>query len=474
MNDTTQGHQPVRQPPWSPESEQGVLGCILVWNDALDSVSDLITDKHFFDPLHQQIFAACSQLIGAKRLASPITLKGYFEHATPIDQTLTVPQYLGKLGVAAASRNNVRDYAQTVHDMYVRRQLVLIADDMHTAAYDSPVDFPPKQQIEEAEAKLFALVERKDQGGEVTFKEAAAAALTSALAAFAGERGGVPTGLEGVDRLLGGMQSSDLIILAGRPGMGKSALAVNMAYFNAKHGRPTGVFSLEMSAEQIATRILGDHTDIPPEDLRKGKFHGALRNKLQESALHELSKLTLPVDETGGLSIAQLSTRARRMKRKHDIKLIVVDYLQLMHSGRGLDNRVQDVTIVTKGLKALAKELNIPVVALSQLSRNVEHRDNKRPVLADLRESGSIEQDADVVMFVYREEYYLRQQRPSTDNPVDRITWQDKLDKVAGKAEVILSKNRHGATDMVEVHFAAEFMRFGNLPDHRQHPQAAQ
>jgi replicative DNA helicase len=455
--------QAVRQAPWSLESEQAVLGCILVWNEALDHVTDVLTADHFFDPLHQQIFAALSQLIGNRQLANPMTLKGYFEGAQPIAADLTVPQYLGRLGTNACMLAHVRDYARIVRDHWTRRHLILIGEDVTNTAFDSPVDFPPKEQIEEAEMRLFALVEGKEQSGVVAFKDAAGKAVKSALEAFAGERTGIPTGLEGVDRILGGMQPGNLIILAGRPGMGKSALGVNMAYFNAKHGRPTGFFSLEMSAEEIAMRILGDHADIPPEHLRKGKFAAADRNRLEESALFELAKLTLPIDETGGLSIAQVAARARRMRRKDDIQLLIVDYLQLMHSGRNLDNRVQDITIVTKGLKALAKELCIPVVALSQLSRNVEHRDNKRPVLADLRESGSIEQDADVVVFVYREEYYLAQRLPPED-PVDEyMAWNTAMQKAAGKAEVILGKNRHGAIDTVHVQFAKEFMRFSNL-----------
>lgn len=470
-----------RQPPHNIEAEQALLGAILVNNEAHDRVSQFLNPEHFYDPLHGQIFDILTKLIQAGKQATPITLKTFFENAEPIDAHLTVPQYLGRLAANATSILNVEEYGRTIYDLATRRALILVGEDMVNAAYDSPVDFPPENQIQEAESRLYDIAESGKYGqGFESFGSALTHAIEMANSAYQrdGHLSGLSTGLNDLDSKLGGLQSSDLVILAGRPSMGKTALATNIAYNIARHykseqasdgservtdGAVVGFFSLEMSAEQLATRILSEQAEISSEKIRRGMINESeFRDLVRVS--QEMSRIPLYIDQTGGISVAQLAARARRLKRQKGLGLLIVDYLQLLTGNRRTsEGRVQEVSEITTGLKALAKELNVPIVALSQLSRQVEQRDDKRPQLSDLRESGSIEQDADVVMFVFREEYYVERQKPSETNVEETLKWQEEMSLVHGKAEVIIGKQRHGPTGTVPLSFEAQFTRFGNL-----------
>jgi replicative DNA helicase len=475
---------PFRAAPHNLEAEQALLGAILVNNEAHDRVSSFLEAHHFFDPLHQQIYDTTSKLIGSGKQATPITLKTFFENAEPIDGTTTVVQYLGKLAVNATTIINARDYGRTVHDLYTRRQLIIIGEDVVNRAYDSPVDFPPKEQIEEAETRLFSLAETDKYGqGFLVFRNALTAAIELAGNAYKrdGHLSGIATRFSGLDGKMGGLQSSDLIVLAGRPSMGKTALATNIAFNVARaraqslartpdlppddprhDGAVVGFFSLEMSAEQLATRILSEQAGIGSEKIRRGMIDESEFKRLVEVS-QEMSSIPLFIDQTGGISIAQLSARARKLKRQQGLGLLIVDYLQLMTGTSGKsDNRVQEVSQITTGLKALAKELNIPIIALSQLSRAVENRDDKRPQLADLRESGSIEQDADIVMFVFREEYYLERLKPA-EGTIEFQDWMAKMQVVSGRAEVIIGKQRHGPIGTVQMQFDGSVTRFSDL-----------
>jgi len=474
-----------REPPHNIEAEQALLGAILVNNEALDRVTGFLDPGHFYEPLHGQIYEVAGKLIQSGKQATPITLKTFFESYEPIAEDLTVFQYLGRLAANATTIINAHDYGRTVYDLATRRNLILIGEDMVNAAYDSPVDFPPQTQIEEAEGRLYDLAEAGKYGqGFLAFGSALTHAIEMASRAYERDGGlsGISTGLRDLDGKLGGLQSSDLIILAGRPSMGKTALVTNIAFTIAKararslaerpdlqpddpghDGAVVGFFSLEMSAEQLATRILSEQANIPSEKIRRGMIDEAEFKRLV-IASQEMSAAPLFIDQTGGISIAQLASRARKLKRQKGLGLLVVDYLQLLtgSSRRASEGRVQEITEITTGLKALAKELNVPVVALSQLSRQVEQREDKRPQLSDLRESGSIEQDADVVMFVFREEYYVERTKPS-EGTAEFQTWLDKMRMVHGKAEVIIGKQRHGPVGAVQLQFDSNVTRFGDL-----------
>jgi replicative DNA helicase len=484
---------PFRQAPHNLEAEQALLGAILVNNEAHDRVSQFLEAHHFFDPLHQQIYETSAKLIASGKNATPITLRTFFENAEPIDTNTSVPQYLGRLAANAATLMNARDYGRTIYDLAIRRHLILIAEDMAGAAYDAPVDFPPKEQIEEAEARLFSLAETGKYGqGFLSFQAALTTAVEMANLAFQRDGGlsGISTGLRDLDQKMGGLQQSDLIILAGRPSMGKTALATNLAFNIAKarlrswrenpdlqrddvkhSGAVVGFFSLEMSAEQLATRILSEQSEIGSEKIRRGMISEDEFKRLARVA-QEMSEVPLFIDQTGGISIAQLSARARKLKRQQGLGMLVVDYLQLLsgNGGSSAQNRVQEVSQITTGLKALAKELNTPIIALSQLSRQVENREDKRPQLSDLRESGSIEQDADVVMFVFREEYYVERLKPSEGTP-EFQDWMAKMQLVSGKAEVIIGKQRHGPVGSVQLQFENQFTRFGDLARDQYMPE---
>ncbi len=470
-----------RAPPHNIEAEQALLGAILVNNEAFYRVSDFLEAKHFLEGIHQRIFEITGGLIRAGKLATPVTLKTFL----PVDLDiagLTVNQYLARLAAEATTIINAEDYGRTIYDLSIRRDLITIGEDMVNLAYEAPVDATPQSHIEDAERKLFELAETgRYESGFQRFAQALTTAVDMAAHAYQRDGGlsGMATGLTDLDSKMGGLQKSDLIILAGRPGMGKTALATNIAYNIAKafapgdvrpdgtretvNGGVVGFFSLEMSAEQLATRIISEQTGIPSNKIRRGVINEADFENIKDISI-ELQSLPFYVDETGGLSIGQLAARARRLKRQRGLDLLVIDYIQLLQGStrRSSENRVQEITEITTRLKALAKELMVPIVALSQLSRQVENREDKRPQLSDLRESGSIEQDADVVLFVYREEYYLtnKEPRPGT---ADHDKWLTEMDAVHGKAEVIIGKQRHGPTGTVSLQFDAEVTRFANL-----------
>ena len=478
-----------RTAPHNIEAEQSLLGAVLVNNEALYRVSDFLEPGHFFEPIHQQIFDIARSLVRTGKVASPVTLKTYL--AADIDIAgLSVTQYLARLAAEATTIINAADYGRTIYDLAIRRDLIQIGEEMVNVAYESAVDFAPCDQIEDAERRLYDLAETGRYGGGFQkFETALTVAVDMAARAYQrdGKLSGLATGLKDLDAKMGGLQASDLLIVAGRPGMGKTALATNIDYNVARawrgevqadghtasvNGGIVGFFSLEMSAEQLATRIIAEQTGIPSSTIRRGGIGERDFEKIKDVAI-ELQHLPFFIDETGGLTVAQLAARARRLKRQRGLDLLVIDYIQLLQgsSRRSQENRVQEVTEITTNLKALAKELNVPIMALSQLSRQVENRDDKRPQLSDLRESGSIEQDADVVMFVFREEYYLsnKEPRPGTD---EHIKWQTEMAAVHGKAEIIIGKQRHGPTGTIGLQFDAEVTRFDNLARDDQSGQA--
>jgi replicative DNA helicase len=470
-----------RAAPHNIEAEQALLGAILVNNEAFYRVSDFLEPRHFFEPIHQTIFQLARDLIRAGKIATPVTLKTFLDANIDIGG-LNVSQYLARLAAEATTIINAEDYGHTIYDLSIRRDLIQVGEDMVNLAYDAPVDFSPRNQIEDAERRLYELAETgRYDGGFQRFAQALTTAVDMAARAYQrdGKLSGLATHMDDLDRMMGGLQPSDLIILAGRPGMGKTALATNVGYNVAKawrgevrpdghtvtvNGGIVGFFSLEMSAEQLATRIIAEQTGIPSNQIRRGGISEADFERIKDHSI-ELQSLPFYVDETGGLSVAQLAARARRLKRQRGLDLLVIDYLQLLQGStkRSSENRVQEITEITTKLKALAKELNVPILALSQLSRQVESRDDKRPQLSDLRESGSIEQDADVVLFVYREEYYHLMRKPLESNREKFAEWLAESDKVHGKAEVIIGKQRHGPTGTVELQFDAAVTRFSSL-----------
>ena len=469
-----------RTAPHNLEAEQALLGAVLVNNEAFYRVSDFLEPAHFYDPVHQRIFDVVSRLIRANKTVTPITLKTFLEHDQPIGD-VPVPHYLTRLAVEATTVINAEDYGRAIYDLAVRRQLIGIGEDMVNTAYDAPVDLTPSAQVESAEQRLFELAETGKYGaGFQRFADALKDAIDMAASAYKrdGHLSGIATGLRDMDDLMGGLQPSDLVILAGRPAMGKTALATNIAFHVAQHyrfeplpdgrnetlsGGIVGFFSLEMSAEQLATRIISEQAAVPSETIRRGKTTQSEFDRLVDVAAR-LQSIPLYIDATGGLSVAQMAARARRLKRQKGLDLLVVDYVQLLQgsSRRSSDSRVQEITEITTSLKALAKELNVPILALSQLSRQVEQREDKRPQLADLRESGSIEQDADVVLFVYREEYYLKNKKPR-EGTEEFYQWEAEMERAHGIAEVIVGKQRHGPTGSINLAFQAEFTRFENL-----------
>lgn len=477
-----------REAPNNIEAEQALLGAMLVNNDAFYRVSDFLKANHFYEPLHRKIFEVASELIRMGKMANPVTMKTFL----PADEKvgdMTVVQYLARLAAEAVTVINAADYGRAIYDLATRRALITVGEDMVNVAYDAPVDMSPSSQIEEAERRLFELAETgRYDGGFEDFSTALKTAIDMASAAYMRDGGlsGIATGLRDLDKRMGGLQQSDLIVLAGRPGMGKTSLVTNIAFniadayqpeqqadgsFKAKNGGVIGFFSLEMSAEQLATRIISEQAEVPSSKIRRGDLTEADFDKLV-NCTQTLQRIPLFIDSTGGISIAQLAARARRLKRQRGLDVIIIDYIQLMQgsSAKASQNRVQEVTEITTGLKALAKELNVPIIALSQLSRQVENRDDKRPQLSDLRESGSIEQDADVVMFVYREEYYLKNQEPKLGTE-EYIKWEGAMNEVRGKAEVIIAKQRHGPTGTVSLGFEGQFTRFFDLAEESHLPE---
>ncbi|MEN0041547.1 MAG: replicative DNA helicase [Pseudomonadota bacterium] len=481
------GKTPYRTAPHNMEAEQALLGAILVNNDAFYRVSDFLEPDHFFEPLHRQIYGVAADMIRAVKRANPITIKTFLPEDEKIGE-ITVADYLVKLAVEATTVINAEDYGRSIYDLAIRRNLIGIGEDMVNIAFDAPVDMVPAIQIEDAERRLFELAETgRYDGGFSDFGSALGSAIDMAAAAHQrdGHLSGVATGLNSLDRRMGGLQPSDLVVLAGRPAMGKTSLATNIAFNIAEsyqfevqpdgtnkavNGGIVGFFSLEMAAEQLATRIIAEQTEISSSKIRRGEINDSEFEKLVGCS-QMMHKIPLYIDQTGGISIGQLAARARRLKRQRGLDVLIIDYLQLMQGNKRTDNRVQEITEITTGLKALAKELNVPIIALSQLSRQVENREDKRPQLADLRESGSIEQDADVVLFVYRDEYYA--ERAIQD--VDSKDYEKNLARYEanrGKAEVIIAKQRHGPTGTANLAFQPEYTRFSDLAEDSHIPEA--
>ena len=453
------------------EAEQAVIGSILVSNDIYDEINTIINSSKFYDPVHQKIFSAIENLIAKGMLANPITLKNYFENDKNLDE-LQGHEYLVKITKFSTSSRQAIEYSKIVYDMYVRRELIKISESTIENASNKIIDLSGENIIEESEKLLFALAERGTfKSSIIKFDQALNLTIEMASKAYKNDEGivGVPTGLRDLDDRLGGLHNSDLIIIAGRPSMGKTALATNIAFHAAKKLQEKNInssiafFSLEMSSEQLSTRILAEQSRIKSNDIRRGKITEEQFDKFLETSKN-IAELPLYIDETPAISIAALSNRARRIKRLYGLELVVVDYIQLMSATNFKEGRVQEISEITQGLKALAKELSVPVLALSQLSRAVEQRDEKKPQLSDLRESGSIEQDADVVMFVYREAYYLerKEPRPAT---VEHAEWQAKMNEVSNLAEIIIGKQRHGPTGNVSVEFESMFTKFKDRQD---------
>ncbi len=464
--------------PHNIEAEQQLLGAILTNNDTYDRIASLVKADHFFDPVHQRIYEIAAARIQKNALASPVTLKAFLDDDAGLRE-LGGPAYLVRLAGAAISAYAARDYAQMIYDLAVRRELIQLGRDISAQAAKVEVDSEPKDQIIEAEQRLYKLGEQGvAERGFQSFLKAVTDAVNVANAAYQRDGGlaGISTGLLDMDKKLGGLHPSDLLILAGRPSMGKTSLATNIAFNIAKaykrgrlpdgtdgavEGGVVGFFSLEMSAEQLAARILSEASEVPSEQIRRGDMSEIEFRRFVEAA-KSLEACPIYIDDTPALPISQVAARARRLKRTHGLDVVIIDYLQLL-KGTSKENRVQEVSEITQGLKAIAKELNIPVIALSQLSRAVESRDDKRPQLSDLRESGSIEQDADVVMFVFREEYYREREKPADHELEKMAQWQTLMENVHGKAEVIIGKQRHGPIGTVELSFEGRFTRFGNL-----------
>ena len=450
------------------EAEQSVIGTILVSNEIFDEINTIISSKNFYDPMHQKIFEAIENFIYKGMLANPITLKNYFENEK---DDLNVPDYLVKVTKFSTSSRQAIEYSRIIYDMFVRRELIKISEGTIDSAKLKDLNISGKNIIENSEKLLFDLAEKGSFNSSlVKFDEALKFTIEMATNAYKNEEGivGVPTGLTDLDDRLGGLHKSDLVIIAGRPSMGKTALATNIAFNAASKLQESGkkstvaFFSLEMSSEQLSTRILAEQSRIKSNDIRRGKISDEQFDKFIETSKN-ISELPLYIDETPAISIAAVSNRARRIKRLFGLEMIVVDYIQLMRGPvNNANNRVQEISQITQGLKAIAKELSVPVLALSQLSRAVEQRDDHKPLLSDLRESGSIEQDADVVMFVYRAAYYLERKEPQAAT-VEHAEWQSKMSEIAHLAQIIIAKQRHGPTGNVDLEFEAMFTKFRDI-----------
>ena len=465
--------------PHSIEAEQQLLGAILTNNEVYDRVSQIISASHFYEPVHARIFELCAARITKNTLASPVTMASFMDKDAGLKE-LGGAEYLARLAASAIAAFAARDYAQMIYNLAIRRELIQLGQDISARAGEVTVEEEPKDQITKAEQALYNLaVEGKSDSGFQSFLSAVTTAVDTANNAYKRDGGlaGISTGLIDLDKKLGGLHKSDLLILAARPSMGKTSLATNIAFSIAKaykrgpladgtegtvNGGVVGFYSLEMSAEQLAARVLSEASEVPSERIRRGDMTEAEFRRFVDAA-KTLESCPLFIDDTPALPISQLAARARRLKRTHGLDLLIIDYLQLVRPASAKDSRVNEVSEITQGLKAIAKELNIPVVALSQLSRQVENREDKRPQLADLRESGSIEQDADVVMFIFREEYYKEREKPSDHELEKMAQWQDDMERLHGKAEVIIGKQRHGPIGTVELSFEGQFTRFGNL-----------
>ena len=474
-----EGH---RSPPANAEAEMGLLGAILINNRAFERVSEFLSEDHFSEEFHRRIWRACKTLIERGQRADPTTLKHFFD-SDEVYRAIGGAPYVARLAANATTVINAADYGRLIHDLYLRRELIELGTDIVNDAFTGDLEVSAVDQIEGAEQNLYDLATTGSyEGGFRSLTDAVADAVEMAQAAFKrdGKTVGVPSGFTQLDLMLGGLHKSDLIVLAGRPSMGKTALATNIAFNVARsadaddgrQGPPVvGFYSLEMSAEQLANRLVAEQTKISSDKIRRGELNDTQFERLVDAS-RKLESLSFFIDDTPALTTSALRTRARRLKRQHGLALLVVDYLQLVSGSRNARNesRVQEVSEITRGLKTLAKELEVPVLALSQLSRAVENREDKRPQLADLRESGTIEQDADVVMFIYREEYYLDRQEPSqrADEDTAKLLerqgqWEERRNKAAGLAEVIVAKQRHGPTGKIMLRFHAEMTKFEDL-----------
>ena len=450
------------------DAEQAVIGSILVSNEIFDEISTIISNINFYDPMHQKIFGAIESLIYKGMLANPITLKNYFENEK---DEIDVPEYLVKVTRFSTSSRQAIEYSKIIYDMFVRRELIKISEQTIDNAKVNDLYTNGQNIIENSEKLLFDLAEKGTFNSSlIKFEDAMRQTIEMASAAYKNEGGivGVPTGLRDLDDRLGGLHQSDLIIIAGRPSMGKTSLATNIAFNAAKSIQDSGkkssiaFFSLEMSSEQLSTRILSEQARIGSNDIRRGRISDEQFDQFLETSKN-IAELPLFIDETPAISIASMSNRARRIKRLHGLDMVVVDYIQLMKGTfNNKDGRVQEISQITQGLKAIAKELGVPVLALSQLSRQVEQRDDHKPQLSDLRESGSIEQDADVVMFVYREGYYLQRKEPRQAT-VEHAEWQAKMNEVAHLAEIIIGKQRHGPIGIITLEFEERFTKFKDI-----------
>ena len=470
---------PIAHAPSNVEAEQALLGALLYDNAAFERLGDNLQPHHFYEPFHQRLFQAISNNIRKGQLAEPILLAEQFNR-DPAFEELGGVRYLADLVDRAPPAANAPDYANVVYDLALRRDLIRIGGDIATTAQHGDAELDARDQIEAAEQQLYQLAETGGvSSGFVNFADALRGAVAMAAEAHSRDGGlaGLSTGLIDLDQKIGGMHPSDLMILAARPSMGKTSLACNIAFDVARNyawepqpdgskktvrGGVVAFFSLEMSAEQLAMRLLAESSGVSGDRLRKGEIDAMEFGRIRDAAL-EIQEAPLYIDATGGITLAKLVARARRLKRMVGLDLVIVDYLQLITTGAGgPDNRVQEVSMITQGLKALAKELSVPVLALSQLSRQVENREDKKPQLSDLRESGSIEQDADMVMFVYRESYYLSRMEPREGTP-EHFTWQEQVDQVKGLAEIIIGKQRHGPIGTVKLSFNEDLTKFGNL-----------
>jgi replicative DNA helicase len=476
--------------PHNVEAEAALLGALMIDNRIAEDVQIKLRPDHFHEPVHGRIYEAILRLVDKNMIANPVTLRPMFEGDAEMKE-LGGPAYLAQLTGSGAALIGARDFAEQIYDLALLRALIGVGREMVEQALDTSEDVNPKSQIEQAEVALYRVAEEGGEQGSVkSFGQATKLAVEQAERALnsGGHLSGITTGLESVNARMGGLHRSDLIILAGRPGMGKTSLATNIAFNAAQRlvrdredgipeeksaGAAVAFFSLEMSADQLATRILSEQSGISSENLRMGKISQQDFRNLARAAA-DLEQLPLYIDDTPGLTIAALRTRARRLKRQRGISLVVVDYLQLLQgSGRSSEaNRVQEISEISRGLKQLAKELHVPVIALSQLSRAVEQREDKRPQLSDLRESGSIEQDADIVWFVYREEYYVAAREPK--RPLDgddaktfeaHESWARDMERAFGISELIIAKQRHGATGKVKLKFESRITRFSDLAD---------
>jgi replicative DNA helicase len=484
--------------PQNVEAEAALLGALMIDNRLAEDIQLKLRSEHFYEPLHARIYEQILRLIDRNMIASPVTLRPLFDADEEMKE-LGGPAYLAQLTGSGAAIIGARDFAEQIYELALLRALIGVGRDMVEQALDTSEEVDPKGQIEAAESALYRVAEEGGGEGSVkTFAQATRMAVEMAEKALntGGGLSGVTTGLDSVNAKTGGLHHSDLVILAGRPGMGKTALATNIAFNAAQRlnrdledgipapksaGAAVAFFSLEMSSDQLATRILAEASGISSENLRMGKISQQDFRNLARAAA-ELESLPLFIDDTPGLTIAALRTRARRLKRQRGIGLIIVDYLQLLQgSGKGGsgENRVQEISEISRGLKTLAKELNVPVIALSQLSRAVEQREDKRPQLSDLRESGSIEQDADIVLFVFREEYYVQSREPKRAIEGDDAKtfeaheqWARDMERVYGLSELIIAKQRHGATGKVKLKFEAKITRFSDYIDEGYLPEA--